>query len=156
LPVDPAALRPAARKLLLRCFQGHPRDATAAFRHEIEEQLLAIVRGPGREYARMLLTLDLRVERRPITATCLVSLLPQAVDGERALQALAQSMSAGALESLVEDLGPHRGVVVVRDERRAAVDPGPQATRLARRYAAWMQGGDDSGEGRAEAGRGGA
>lgn len=88
---------------------------------------------------RMLLALDLQVERRPITATCLVSLLPQGVQGEQGLQALAASQADGAVESVVEDLGPNRGVVVVRDVRRAAPATPDRATaRLARGYTDWL------------------
>lgn len=139
LPVDPAAMRVAARAMLLRRFAPHPRDTTAALRREIEQQLLSIVGGPGHGYMRMLLTLDLQVERRPITATCLVSLLPQGVQGEQGLQALAASQSEGAVESVVEDLGPNRGVVVVRDVRTVAQATPDRATaRLARGYTDWL------------------
>ena len=144
LPVDPAGMRAAVRALLLRRFAAHPRDSTATLRHEVEQELVALTRGPGHEYLRMLLLLDLQVERRPVTGTCLVSLLPQRVTGEQALQELAQSMADGAVESVVEDLGPHRGVVVVRDTVAPGPDVEPDARTLAaaRRYAHWLDTGD--------------
>lgn len=144
LPAEPDRLRSAVRAMLLRRFAQQPRDATAALRREIEQELVDIARGPGREYLRMLLVLDLQVERRPVTATCLVSLLPQRVDGEPALQQLAASMADGVIESVVEDLGPNRGVVVVRDVRSAAPDVQADArvVAVARRHAAWLTSGD--------------
>lgn len=146
LPVDPAGMKAAVRALLLRRFAGHPRDSTATLRHEIEQELVSLTRGPGHEYMRMLLVLDLQVERRPITATCLVSLLPQPVVGEQALQELATSMAGGAVESAVADLGPHRGVVVVRDAASpgSGVLPDGGTVAAARRYADWLDTGAET------------
>jgi len=121
------------RALLLRRFAAHPYDSTATLRREIEQEVVSLTRGPGHEYMRMLLVLDLQVERRPITATCLVSLLPQPVVGEQALQDLAVSMADGAVESVVSDLGPHRGVVVVRAPYALAVPAAPGPARRPRR-----------------------
>lgn len=106
LPVDPAGMRTAVRAMLRRRFATLQRDATAALRREVEQDLVSLTQGPGREYMRMLLVLDLEVQRRPVTGTCLVSLLPQPVVGEQALAQLADSMADGAVESVVEDLGP--------------------------------------------------
>ena len=93
----------------------------------------------------MLLVLDLHVGRRPVTGTCLVSLLPQRVVGEQALRDLAASMADGAVESVVEDLGPNRGVVVVRDVRAPGSDVPPDAGTVsaAQRYASWVETGAD-------------
>lgn len=138
LPMDPVGMRDAARAMLLRRFGSLPRDETAKLRREVEQDLVALTRRAGSEYARMLLVLALEVSRRPITASCLVSLLPQAVPDEGALQALSVELSDGAVTSVVEELGGNRGVVVVRDE----VQPLPQApegvdvTALAERFAA--------------------
>lgn len=137
LPMDPVGMRDAARAMLLRRYGTLPRDETARLRREVEQDLVALTRRAGSEYARMLLVLALEVSRRPITASCLVSLLPQAVPDEAALQALAVELSDGALTSVVEQLGSNRGIVVVRDD----VQPLPQApegvdvTALAERYA---------------------
>lgn len=144
LPVEPTAMRAAARALLQRRFAHHPRDATATLRREVEQQLVALTQGAGREYLRMLLTLDLPVERVPVTATCLVSLLPYPVAGEQGLAELAASQSAGALESVVEDLGGQRGVVVVRDVTGPGLALDDQGVRLAHRYAAWLRSGEDA------------
>lgn len=144
LPVEPERMRPAARAMLLRRFADLPRDATAALRREVEDQLVAVTRAPGREYLRMLLALDLQVERHPVTATCLVSLLPQALESEAALQELAASSADGALDSVVEDLGPHRGVVVVRDTVSDGEAPSAELQNAARRYARWLDTGDEA------------
>lgn len=144
LPVEPAAMRAAARALLLRRFAAHPRDATAVLRRELEEQLVGLTQGPGSAYLRMVLLLDLQVSRRPVAASCLVSLLPQEVDGERGLQELAERSAPGAVSSTVEDLGAGRGVVVVRDRRDgdAPVEVDPATAALAHRVADWLRTGD--------------
>lgn len=137
LPMDPTGMRDAARAMLLRRYGSLPRDETAKLRREVEQDLVALTRRAGSEYARMLLVLALEVSRRPITASCLVSLLPQAVRGEPALQALAVELSDGAGTSVVEQLGSNRGVVVVRDEVHA-LPQAPQdvdVSALAERYA---------------------
>ena len=151
LPVEPAAMRAAVRALLKRRFAHLPRDATAALRRDVEQDLVALTQGPGREYLRMLLTMDLPVERVPVTATCLVSLLPYAVVGEQGLAELAASQADGAVESVVEDLGGQRGVVVVRDVSGPGVALDEQGVRLARRYADWLRTGADQGASQAEA-----
>lgn len=137
LPMDPLGMRDAARAMLRRRNANLPRDQTAALRHEVEQQLVAITRRPGGEYARMLLLLSLEVHRRPVTASCLVSLLPRAVADEEALQAVAAELATGAIASVVEDLGDHRGVVVVRDEVHALPDApaGVDVQALGRQYA---------------------
>lgn len=144
LPVDPDRMRPAARAMLLRRFADRPRDATAALRREVEDQLVSVTRAPGREYLRMLLALDLQVERHPVTATCLVSLLPQSLATEAALQEVAASSAEGALDSVVTDVGPHRAVVVVRDTVADGEAPTGEVSRAARRYARWLDTGDDA------------
>jgi hypothetical protein len=137
LPMDPVGMRDAARAMLLRRYGSLPRDETAKLRREVEQDLVALTRRAGSEYARMLLVLALEVSRRPITASCLVSLLPQAVPDEAALQALAVDLSDGALTSVVEQLGSNRGVVVVRDEVQPlpAAPEGIDVAALAQRYA---------------------
>ncbi|MEX2289954.1 MAG: hypothetical protein WD794_06465 [Mycobacteriales bacterium] len=146
LPVDPVGMRAAVRAMLLRRFAQHPRDATAVLRREVEQELVSLTRGPGHEYMRMLLVLDLQVERRPVTGTCLVSLLPQRVAGEQALSDLAASMADGAAESVVADLGPNRGVVVVRDTVAPDADVPPDAptSEAARRYAGFLETGSEA------------
>jgi hypothetical protein len=137
LPMDPVGMRDTSRAMLLRRFGALPRDQTATLRREVEQDLVALTRRAGSEYARMLLVLALEVSRRPITASCLVSLLPQAVPDETALQALAVDLSDGAATSVVEDLGANRGVVVVRDEvmPMSSVPEGVDVEALAQRYA---------------------
>lgn len=137
LPMDPLGMRDAARAMLRRRYADLPRDETARLRHEVEQQLVAITRRPGSEYARMLLLLSLEVHRRPVTASCLVSLLPRAVRDEDALQAVAAELAHGAITSVVEDLGDNRGVVVVRDEVHALPEAptGVDVQALAQQYA---------------------
>ena len=145
LPSEPHRLRPAVQQLLLRRFAHQPRDRTAALRREIEQHLVDVVSGPGGEYLRKLLLLDLQVERRPVSATCLVSLLPHRVSGEAGLQELAATQADGTvLESVVEDLGSNRGVVVVRDVRAPVPDTSDERVlAVARAHAAWTVSGDE-------------
>lgn len=146
LPVDPVGMKAAVRAMLLRRFAQLPRDTTASLRREIEQELVSLTRGPGHEYMRMLLVLDLQVERRPITGTCLVSLLPQRVAGEQALSDLAASMADDAVDSVVEDLGANRGVVVVRDTVAPDADVPPDApmSEAVRRYNHWLDTGSEA------------
>lgn len=136
LPMDPVGMREAARAMLLRAYPDRGRDETARLRHALEGELVALTRRPGNEYARMLLVLAQRVQDRPISASCLVSLLPRRVEGEAGLQELAAEGAEGALASVVEDLGDNRGVVVVRDQVVAlpeGVDVEAQGRALAAR-----------------------
>jgi hypothetical protein len=137
LPMDPVGMRDAARAMLLRRFGALPRDETATLRREVEQELVALTRRAGSEYTRMLLVLALEVSRRPITASCLVSLLPRAVPDETALQALAVELSDGSAISAVEDFGTNRGVVVVRDQvmPMSPVPDGVDVAALAELYA---------------------
>lgn len=113
LPMDPEGMRSAARALLLRRYADQPRDATAAARRALEDELVALTRAQGTGFARMLLLLSLEVQRRPVSASCLVSLLPHAVEpGEAGLAALASELDDHAE---VRDVGRHRAVVAVRD-----------------------------------------
>lgn len=130
LPVEPAAMREAARAYLLRRFAHLPRDHTARWRRELEEELVAVTRRPGAEYARMLLVLAADAERRPISASCLVSVLPHALPDEGALQELAAGSAGGAVESVVTELGRSRGVVVVRDSTAPAPADPEQSARV--------------------------
>ena len=145
LPSEPHLLRPAVRSMLLRRHQHLPRDRTAALRREVEQLLVGVVSGPGREYLRMLLVLDLQVERVPVSATCLVSLLPHGVSGEPGLQELAASQANDTvLECVVEDLGRHRAVVVVRDVPFASPHGGDEnVLAVARAHADWALSGED-------------
>lgn len=115
LPMERAAMRTAARAWLLRRFAHAPRDRTASLRREITEDLVALTMRTGAEYARMMLVLAADVDSRPISASCLVSVLPHAVSDEAGLQSLARSMAPGADTARVADLGDNRGVLVVRD-----------------------------------------
>lgn len=137
LPMDPLGMRDAARAMLLRRYGSLPRDQTAKLRREVEQDLVALTHRAGSEYARMLLVLALEVSRRPITASCLVSLLPQAVPDEAALQALAAEQAEGALTSVVEQLGDNRGVVVVREDQAPlpTAPDGVDVAALAEQYA---------------------
>lgn len=137
LPMDPVGMRDTARAMLRRRFAALPRDETARFRHELEQELVALTHRAGSEYTRMLLVLALEVQSRPISASCLVSLLPQSVPDEAALQTLAVDLSETALGSVVEDLGDNRGVVVVREQVQAlpAAPAGVDVAALAQRYA---------------------
>lgn len=137
LPMDPVGMRDAARSMLRRRFASLPRDETAALRRELEQDLVALTGRAGSEYARMLLVLALEVSRRPITASCLVSLLPHSLPDEAALQTLAVEHSGGALASVVEQLGTTRGVVVVREQVQTlpAAPDGLDVPALAEQYA---------------------
>lgn len=112
--MEPTAMRRAARPWLLQRFASQPRDQTALLRRMIEQDLVALTRRAGAEYARSLLVLAMDVSGRPITASCVVSVLPQRLADEQALQTLAAE-AYGAVEAVVADLGANRGVVVVRD-----------------------------------------
>lgn len=117
LPADPVALRPAVRRWLSGRFAGLPRDATAQLRHELEQELVELAdRGVGvRAVDLLLLTLD--VADRPLSGSCLVSVLPVALSGPEQLAALAETARPDALSSDVVPLGSGSGVRVVRDER---------------------------------------
>lgn len=115
LPMEASAMRTAARAWLLRRYAAAPRDRTATLRRELVEDLVALTRRAGAEYSRMLLVLAVEAQGRPISASCLVSVLPHPLPDEASLQALA-AMHEDALEVSVTELGGSRGVVVVRDE----------------------------------------
>lgn len=126
-------MRTAARAWLLRRYAHAPRDRTATLRRELVEDLVALTRRAGAEYARMMLVLAAEEQGRPISATCLVSVLPSALHTEQARQALAGSYAGEAVEAVAADLGHHRGVVVVRDEvRRLEVPTGSDGEKVAK------------------------
>lgn len=132
--MHPAGMRDAARAMLRRRFADRGRDETAQLRHELEAELVALTRRAGSTYARALLVLAVSVQEQPLSASCLLSVLPHAVRDEAGLADLALTLSEGALVSVVEDVGRHRGVVVVRDDRvRPPADVDVEA--LARRHA---------------------
>lgn len=90
----------------------------------MEKDLVALTRRAGSECGRMLLVLAVEAARRPITASCLVSLLPHAVRDEAALQALAVEHSDGAVVSVVEQLGENRDVDALAEQYADAVGLG--------------------------------
>jgi hypothetical protein len=124
LPMEPAAMRTAARRWLLQRFKDVSRDETVRGRRLVEDELVALTRRPGAEYARSLFVLALDVDRRPVSASCLVSVVRHDLSDEARLEVLAEQESVGALESTVTDLGRNRGVVVVRDTRVEAPEAG--------------------------------
>lgn len=133
LPMEPSAMREAARAWLLRRYAHAPRDRTATLRRELVEDLVALTHRAGAEYSRMMLVLATEVQGRPISATCLVSVLPHPLPTETALQALADSYAGERAEASVADLGHNRGVVVVRDEvHRLPVPSGHDGQKVAR------------------------
>ena len=52
----------------------------------------------------------------PVSASCLVSIIPKDLSGPGALDALAEELAEGAVHCSVDDLGSHHAVVVVRDQ----------------------------------------
>lgn len=126
LPMEPTAMRAAARAWLLRRYAGVSRDETVRLRRAVEQDLVDLTRRPGAEYARSLFVLALDVDRRPVSASCLVSLVAHDLSDADRLRVLAEQEAVGAVESTVTDLGANRGVVTVRDTRvegPGAADP---------------------------------
>lgn len=136
LPMEPVALRPAARAWLLARSSTLPRDRTAQARRAVEDDLVALASRPGAEYARMLLVLSVEAQSRPVSASCLVSELPLDLSDETRLEAVRASREAGTVACAVTDVGPHRALVVVRDEVVAPpAQDEAETARLARAYA---------------------
>lgn len=117
LPMEPTAMRTAARSWLLKRYASVSRDESVRLRRQVEEELVELTRRPGAEYARSLFVLALDVDERPLSASCLVSVVNHDLSEERKLSVLAEQESVGAIESTVTDLGANRGVVTVRDSR---------------------------------------
>lgn len=133
LPMESSAMRTAARAWLLKRYAHAPRDRTATLRRELVEDLVALTRRAGAEYSRMMLVLAAEAQGRPISASCLVSVLPNPLPTEPAMQALAESYAGEALDAVVADLGHSRGVVVVRDQvQQLAVPEGVDGEKVAR------------------------
>ncbi len=116
LPMEPTAMRAAVRAWLLRKYAHRSRDETVQLRRQVEEELVALTRRPGTEYARQMLVLSLEVGQIPVSASCLVSLLPQDLSAPDALTTLAAELADGSVHCEVDDLGSNQAVVVVRDE----------------------------------------
>ena len=123
LPADPTAMRAAARRHLEHRFADLPRDRTAQLRRSLEDDLVRLADAAGSAYAVDILLLSLDVAERPVSASCLVSLVPIPLADAAALGTLAAELGDGALTSEVVDLGPHRVVRVTRDEQPAAEGP---------------------------------
>lgn len=115
-PMEPTAMRSAVRAWLLRKYANRSRDETAPARRHIENQMVELANRTGLQYSRQMLVLSIDVDGLPVSASCLVSVIPQDLHGPDALEDLARDLSAGAKSSAVEELGGNRGVVVVRDE----------------------------------------
>lgn len=116
LPADPVALRPAARAVIAERFAGLPRDSTAQLRRELEDELVALADTASGQFAVDLLLLTSEVAGRPLSASCVVSIVPVPLDGPVALAELVEDSADGALSSEILQLGRHTGVRVVRDE----------------------------------------
>ncbi len=116
LPMEPTRMRTAVRAWLLRKYANRSRDETAQLRRQVEDELVALTRRPGTEYARQMLVLAFEAGDVPVSASCLVSIIPNDLSAPGALEALASELSDGARYSDVNDLGSNQGVVVVRDE----------------------------------------
>jgi hypothetical protein len=115
-PMEPTAMRSAVRAWLLRKYAHRSRDETAQLRRHIENQMVELANRSGSQYSRQMLVLSIDVDGFPVSASCLVSVIPQDLHGPNALEDLARDLSAGARSSAVEELGRSLGVVVVRDE----------------------------------------
>jgi hypothetical protein len=140
LPMETTSMRTAARAFLLARYARYPRDETFLLRRRLEDELVGLTRRTGAEYARALLALSLEVEGRPVSASCLVSLLDQDLSDPGDLDALGGSEAATALDAGVVELGMNTGLVVVRDEVVRAPRPDdPEAVAAqARQVAARM------------------
>jgi hypothetical protein len=64
----------------------------------------------------MLLVLGLDVAGRPVSASCLVSVVEQDLSSDGALEALARAEAEEAVETAVLELGRTPAVVVIRDD----------------------------------------
>lgn len=132
LPANPVALRPAARQLLTERFKDLPRDRTAQLRRELEDELVQLADTASDQFAVDLLLLELDVDGRPVSGSCVVSLAPVPLEGSEALARLAQELREGALASEVITFAATAAVRVVREESTPAppVTPG-QAAQVA-------------------------
>lgn len=115
LPADPVAVRPVARRLLLQAWADRPRDATAAARRTLEDELVRLADRAADQGGHELLVSLQEVGGVPLAASAVVSLVPLPLEGEAGLAELAEVSADGALSSEVVALGPHRAVVVARD-----------------------------------------
>lgn len=134
LPADPVALRPAVRRWLSGRFAGQSRDATAQLRRELEQELVELADRGAEVRAVDLLLLTLDVADRPLSGSCVVSVLPLALSEPEQLAELAEAARGDALSSEVVPLGAGSGVRVVRDEHPVetpAVLTGRQSERAA-------------------------
>jgi hypothetical protein len=117
----PERFRPQVHAWLLRRFADRSRDETATQRRAVEQQMVELVEGPAGRYAVRLLVLVIEPAGVPVTATCIVSVVPQDLSQPEQRQVWAQRMAEGALRSEVEQLGRNEAVVVVSE--RDAVAP---------------------------------
>jgi hypothetical protein len=115
LPMETNAMRSAARAYLLRKYGRFSRDETVMLRRQLEEQLVELTRRPGAEYARMLLALSLDIAGRPVSASCLVSVVDQDLSDHERLIRLLDTERHDALDSAIVQLAANRCVVVIRD-----------------------------------------
>lgn len=116
LPMETNAMRSAARAYLLRRYGRFSRDETVQLRRQLEDQLVELTRQRGAEYARMLLALSLDVAGRPVSASCLVSVVDEDLSDEGRLNALHETERHTSIDSALVTLGSNRGLVVIRDE----------------------------------------
>lgn len=130
-PAQPASLRPALRRWLLRRLVHRSRDETVVLRRRAEDELVRLAQSPGTEYAKQLLVLSLDVGEVPITATCLVALVPQHVPDDAALAALAIQLTSPTASAEVTELGQSKGIVVVQDTVPTARELQPTDAELA-------------------------
>lgn len=119
LPANPLALRPAARRLLAGRFADLPRDTTAQLRRQLEDELVQLADTASDQFAVDLLLLDHEVEGRPLSASCVVSLVPVPLHGPDSLAQLAQESGEGALSSEILTFTHTAAVRVVREEAPA-------------------------------------
>ena len=130
-PVQAARLRPAIRRWLLRRLAHRSRDETVALRRRAEDELVQLAQSPGIEYAKQLLVLSLDVGQVPITATCLVALVPRHLPDNGAMAALVIELTPPAGTAEMAELGGSTGIVVVQDIVPIAREQQPSDAELA-------------------------
>jgi hypothetical protein len=130
-PAQAANLRPAVRRWLLGRLSHRSRDETVALRRRAEDELVRLAQSPGVEYAKQLLVLSLDVGQVPITATCLVALVPQHLPDDAALATLAAELAPPMGTAEVTQLGGCTGIVVVQDIVPIAREQQPSDAELA-------------------------
>ena len=93
--------------------------------------MVQLAQSPGIEYAKQLLVLSLDVGQVPITATCLVALVPRHLPDNAALAALVTELAPATGTAEMAELGGSTGILVVQDIVPIAREQQPSDAELA-------------------------